>query len=76
MYELPNQSKNLIQKYCEEHDTKKSRKLAELLQGVGDFMFPKSDDDAYFLEMMIMSEKNADFKKALEDLDECLYGNW
>lgn len=69
-------SRILIEEYCENHDTAKSRRLKKLVDMSYDYIMGGTDSDAYFLEKLILNEKDPVFKKALEDLDECLFGMW
>ena len=69
-------SRILIEEYCMNHDTAKSRRLKKLVDMSYDYIMGGTDSDAYFLEKLILNEKDPVFKKALEDLDECLFGMW
>ena len=64
----------LIEEYCMNHDTAKSRRLKKLVEMSYVLSTGGTDSDGWFLENLIMKEKDPAFKKALEDLDECLFG--
>ncbi len=67
-------SRILIEQYCMDHNSKKSRHLWALLDLSYGMAIEPADADAIFLEKIIHSEKNPEFKDALEDLDEFLFG--
>lgn len=67
-------SRILIEEYCESHHSARSRRLARLVEMSYDLNVIASDEDAIFLEMVIEREKNPELRKALEDLDEFLFG--
>lgn len=67
-------SRILIEEYCISHNSKKSRRLSDLLDLSYSFEREPTDDDAIFLEKAIQSERNSELKEALSDLDEYLFG--
>ena len=67
-------SRILIEQYCMEHNSKKSRQLWDLLDLSYSMETEPTDEDAVFLEKVIRSEKNSELKEALQDLDEFLFG--
>ena len=69
-------SRIVIEHYCFEHNSVKSRRLGKLLKLSYQFKNCKepTDSDALFLEKAISSEKDPELKKALQDLDDFLFG--
>jgi len=67
-------SRIVIEQYCMSHKSKKSRRLQELLDMSYNMESEPDDCDAIFLEKVIDSEKNAEMKEALIDLDDFLFG--
>jgi hypothetical protein len=67
-------SRVVIEQYCMSHKSKKSRRLQELLDMSYNMESEPDDCDAIFLEKVIDSEKNAEMKEALIDLDDFLFG--
>ena len=68
-------SRILIEEYCMEHDSAKSRRLEKLERKSYDLSAVGTDSDAIFREKLIVEEKNPELKEALEDLDDYLF-NW
>ena len=66
-------SRMLIEEYCMKHSSKKSLRLRELINLSYDMEAEPTDDDAVFLENTIRSEKNIEFKDALQELDDFLF---
>lgn len=66
-------SRILIEEYCINHNSKKSRQLEELLELSYSLETEPTEEDAIFLEKVIRSEKNPELKATLEDLDEFLF---
>lgn len=66
-------SRILIEEYCENHDSKKSRCLSDLLELSYTMETFPSDSDAVFLERAINAEKNSELKEALRELDDFLF---
>lgn len=66
-------SRILIEDYCMNHNSAKSRRLAKLVKMSYDLYAEATDDDAIFLEKAIGSEKQPELKEALEDLEGFLF---
>lgn len=67
-------SRILIEDYCMNHTTKKSKQLSKLLVLSYNIDAVTSDADAIFLEKVICSEKDSELKEALQELDKFLFG--
>ena len=67
-------SRILIERYCLNHSSKKSRHLQYLVELSYDIAAEGTDADAIFLERAIEQEKDPELKEALEDLDNFLFG--
>ena len=68
-------SRILIERYCMEHNSVKSRRLQKLVEMSYDLSAVGTDADAIFLEKVIEQEKDSELKEAFEDLDDYLF-NW
>lgn len=68
-------SRILIERYCMEHNSAKSRRLQKLVEMSYDLSAVGMDSDAIFLEKVIEQEKDSELKEAFEDLDDYLF-NW
>lgn len=66
-------SRILIEEYCTEHNSRKSRRLARLVDMSYDIEAVASDSDAVFLEAAIEQEQNPELKEALQDLSDFLF---
>ena len=66
-------SRILIEEYCTEHNSRKSRRLARLVDMSYDIEAVASDSDAIFLEAVIEQEQNPELKAALQDLSDFLF---
>ena len=66
-------SRMVIEEYCRTHRSKKSQRLAELVEMSYDLYAEGTDDDAIFLEETIRKEKNEELKEALIDLDGFIF---
>lgn len=66
-------SRILIEEYCMNHNSVKSRHLAKLVKMSYDLYAEATDEDAVFLEKAIDNEKQPELKEALEDLEEFLF---
>ena len=66
-------SRILIEEYCMEHNSRKSRRLARLVDMSYDIEAVASDSDAIFLEAVIEQEQNPELKSALQDLSDFLF---
>ncbi len=67
-------SRILIENYCYEHNSAKSRRLWKLVRMSCDLGAEGTESDAIFLEKVIEQEKDLNLKEALQDLDEYLFG--
>ena len=68
-------SRILIERYCMEHNSAKSRRLQKLVEMSYDLSAVGTDSDAIFLGKVIEQEKDSELKEAFEDLDDYLF-NW
>ena len=68
-------SRILIERYCMEHNSAKSRRLQKLVEMSYDLSAVGTDSDAIFLEKVIEQGKDSELKEAFEDLDDYLF-NW
>ena len=68
-------SRILIERYCMEHNSAKSRRLQKLVEMTYDLSAVGTDSDAIFLGKVIEQEKDSELKEAFEDLDDYLF-NW
>lgn len=66
-------SRILIEQYCMEHNSRKSRRLARLVDMSYDIEAVDSDSDALFLEAAIEQDQNPELKTALQDLSDFLF---
>jgi len=66
-------SRTLIEQYCWSHNSKKSRRLEELVDMSYDPGCMPTDDDAIFLERLIEKEADPEMLAALQDLDDYLF---
>lgn len=67
-------SRILIEEYCREHNSKKSKRLNKLVRLSYDVWAEASDSDAIFLEQAIQQESDEELRQALVELDEFLFG--
>ena len=67
-------SRIIIEEYYMNHNSAKSRRLQELVDMSYDLWAEGTDEDAVYLERTISREKDPELKRALEDLDEFLFG--
>ena len=56
------------------HNSAKSRRLQALVELSYDIAAEGTDNDAIYLERAISREKDPELRKALEDLDDFLFG--
>ena len=63
----------IIEEYCYTHNTKKSKRLYELVQMSYDLSAEGTDADAIYLEGVINREKDPKLKEALIELDDFLF---
>lgn len=64
----------LIEEYCESYKSKKSKRLAEILELSYDMERFPDDNDSVFLEKVIGEENNLELKEAMQELDDFLFG--
>ena len=67
-------SRILIEDYCMEHSSAKSKRLQKLVELSYDISAEGTESDSIFLESAIEQEKDPALKDALQDLDEFLFG--
>ena len=67
-------SRIVIEKYCMTHNSAKSRRLQALVELSYDLEAEGTDNDAIYLERAISREKDPELRKALEDLDDFMFG--
>ena len=67
-------SRIVIENYCMTHKSAKSRRLQALVELSYDLDAEGTDNDAIYLERAISQEKDPELRKALEDLDDFLFG--
>ena len=68
-------SRIIIERYCQNHGkTQKAKKLSRLVEMSYDLAAEGTDADALYLENAIQREKDPELKKALQDLDDFLFG--
>ena len=66
-------SRILIEQYCWSHNSKKSRRLAKLVEMSYDPGCMPNDSDAVFLEKAIDEESDPELRGALKVLDDYLF---
>ena len=67
-------SRIVIEDYCMTHNSAKSRRLQALVELSYDPAAEGTDNDAIYLERAISREMDPELRKALEDLDDFLFG--
>lgn len=67
-------SRIVIQRYCDTHNTVKSRRLRKLLELSYDPGAEYTDADAIYLANAINREKDDELAEAMQDLDDYLCG--
>ena len=67
-------SRILIEEYCMNHDSAKSKRLYKLVQKSYDINAEFTEGDGLFMEKVISQEENAQLKEAFEDLDNFMFG--
>ena len=67
-------SRMIIEEYCMDHDSAKSRRLYALVRKSYDLYAEYSDSDGAFIEKTIRQEENPEFKAVLEDLNGFMCG--
>lgn len=66
-------SRIIIEEYCRNHNSKKSRQMARLVEMTYDLYCEGTDADAIILEELIENEKDEELKEALIDLDHFIF---
>jgi len=66
-------SRIIIEEYCRNHNSKKSRQMARLVEMSYDLYCEGTDADAIILEKLIENEKDEELKEALIDLDHFIF---
>ena len=67
-------SRILIEEYCMDHSSAKSRRLQKLVEKSYDITAQYTDADGIFIEKVIEQEQDPKLKKALQDLDDFMFG--
>ena len=67
-------SRILIEEYCMNHISAKSRRIQKLVNKSYDLNAEYTDADGLFMEKIIEQEKDPNLKDALQDLDDFLFG--
>lgn len=67
-------SRIILEEYAMTHKSAKAQRIGWLVEMSYDLSYEGTDDDAIFLESAIETERNPERKKALEDLDDFLFG--
>lgn len=66
-------SRIITEEYCRNHNSKKSRQMARLVEMSYDLYCEGTDADAIILEELIENEKDEELKEALIDLDHFIF---
>ncbi|HJA20554.1 hypothetical protein FNY66_11055 [Mediterraneibacter catenae] len=67
-------SRILIEQYCMDHSSAKSRRLQKLVEKSYDITAQYTDADGIFIEKMIDQEQDSGLKKAFQDLNDFMFG--
>lgn len=67
-------SRILIEEYCMQTDSAKSRRLEKLVRKSYDINAEYADSDAVFIEKAIEQEEDDSLREALEDLNGLMFG--
>lgn len=67
-------SRILIEEYCANHNTAKSRRLGKLVKKSYNIYAQYTDSDGLFIEECIEEESNPALQEALRDLDKFMFG--
>ena len=67
-------SRILIEEYCTNHNSAKSRRLRKLVEKSYNIYSQFTESDGFFIERCIEEEADSEFKEALEDLDKFMFG--
>ena len=67
-------SRILIEQYCWDHNSAKSRRLGKLVRKSYDMNAEYTDDDGIFMEKVIAQEKDERLQEAFQDLVDFMFG--
>ena len=67
-------SRIIIEEYCRKKNSAKHRRLKYLVELSYDIEAVATDDDAIFLEGVILREQDPELREAFQELDEFLFG--
>lgn len=67
-------SRILIEEYCINHTSAKSKRLQKLVNKSYDLNAEYTDADGLFMEKIIEQEKDSKLKDAFQDLDDFMFG--
>lgn len=67
-------SRILIEEYCMNHTSAKSKRLQKLVNKSYDLNAEYTDADGIFMEKIIEQEKDSKLKEAFQDLDDFMFG--
>ena len=67
-------SRILIEEYCMNHTSAKSKRLQKLVNKSYDLNAEYTDADGIFMEKIIEQEKDSKLKEAFQDLDDYMFG--
>ena len=74
MVNMEEYSRILIEEYCMNHTSAKSKRLQKLVDKSYDLNAEYTDADGIFIEKIIEQEKNPKLKDAFQDLDDFMFG--
>ena len=66
-------SRIIIEEYCSNHDSKKSRQLKRLVEMSYDRYCEGTEEDAAILVNLISIEKDTELKEAIIDLEDYIF---
>lgn len=67
-------SRILIEEYCMNHTSAKSRRLWKLVQKSYDLCAEYTDSDGIFIEKVIEQEEDSGLREAFKDLNDFMFG--
>ena len=67
-------SRILIEEYCMNHTSAKSKRLQKLVNKSYDLNAEYTDADGIFMEKIIEQEKDSKLKEAFQDLEDFMFG--
>lgn len=67
-------SRILIEEYCMNHTSAKSKRLQNLVNRSYDLSVEYINADGIFMEKIIEQEKDSKLKEAFQDLDDFMFG--